>query len=398
MTDPTAEGPAWVAPGSMPPPTPPTTAMPAPTAGYPSVAPPPAASYPTAYPSAYQPAPIPPPTAALPTRPDFRPGIVPLRPLNLGDIFPGVIASIRGNPKATMGLTLLICLAFLVPFTALGAWVASTNTPLLSGAERAGAPEEIQGELSIGLGGLVGTQIPTIGLYLAQVFLIGLMSWVISQAVQGRKVSAEQTWRAVLPKVLPLFGTLVLTVILLMAGVLAAMIPFGMAAFGLIALADGSDNNGGVVALIVIGFIVLTVAFFVVVLWLMTRFALAPAAVVLEDVGVLGSITRSWRLTSGKQVWRIMGIRLLATMAVGTIASIVAFVIQSLLLLALPEDQFFIGMALITGISSLVSAVITIPFSAGVDALLYIDQRIRREGLDVQLMQAVQGVGIDPAR
>lgn len=128
MTDPTAEGPAWVAPGSMPPPTPPTTAMPAPTAGYPSVAPP-ASSYPTAYPSAYQPAPIPPPTAALPTRPDFRPGIVPLRPLNLGDIFPGVIASIRGNPKATMGLTLLICLAFLVPFTALGAWVASTNTP-----------------------------------------------------------------------------------------------------------------------------------------------------------------------------------------------------------------------------------------------------------------------------
>ena len=39
---------------------------------------------------------------------------MPLRPLNLGDIFPGVIASIRGNPKATMGLTLLICLAFLV--------------------------------------------------------------------------------------------------------------------------------------------------------------------------------------------------------------------------------------------------------------------------------------------
>ena len=211
-------------------------------------------------------------------------------------------------------------------------------------------------------------------------------------------MSAEQTWRAVLPKVLPLFGTLVLTVILLMAGVLAAMIPFGMAAFGLIALADGSDNNGGVVALIVIGAIVGIIAFMVTTFWLTTRFALAPAAVVLEGVGVLGSIARSWRLTSGKQVWRIMGIRLLATMAVGTIASIVAFVIQSLLLLALPEDQFFIGMALITGISSLVSAVITIPFSAGVDALLYIDQRIRREGLDVQLMQAVQGAGIDPAR
>ena len=33
---------------------------------------------------------------------------------------------------------------------------------------------------------------------------------------------------------------------------------------------------------------------------------------------------------------------------------------------------------------------LTVPFTAGVTALLYLDQRIRREGLDVSLLRAAQ--------
>ena len=35
----------------------------------------------------------------------LQPGVIPLRPLTLGDIFNGAIRYIRANPKATLGLT-----------------------------------------------------------------------------------------------------------------------------------------------------------------------------------------------------------------------------------------------------------------------------------------------------
>jgi hypothetical protein len=50
--------------------------------------------------------------------------------------------------------------------------------------------------------------------------------------------------------------------------------------------------------------------------------------------------------------------------------------------------------ALVAVLSSYLSQVlvgaITAPFTAGVVALLYVDQRIRKEGLDVQLIAASQ--------
>ena len=38
------------------------------------------------------------------------PGIIPLRPLSLSDIFNGAVAYIRTNPKATLGLTAIVVL------------------------------------------------------------------------------------------------------------------------------------------------------------------------------------------------------------------------------------------------------------------------------------------------
>ncbi|CAM5682238.1 hypothetical protein SHIRM173S_08012 [Streptomyces hirsutus] len=50
---------------------------------------------------------------------------------------------------------------------------------------------------------------------------------------------------------------------------------------------------------------------------------------------------------------------------------------------------------IITGIGAVVGAMITYPIQAGVTVLLYIDQRIRREALDLELGRAagVQGYG-----
>ena len=60
---------------------------------------------PPGYPG-YPPGYPPPGYAAAP--PALKPGVIPLRPLTLTDIFNGAFAYIRANPKATLGLTTVV--------------------------------------------------------------------------------------------------------------------------------------------------------------------------------------------------------------------------------------------------------------------------------------------------
>ena len=48
------------------------------------------------------------------------------------------------------------------------------------------------------------------------------------------------------------------------------------------------------------------------------------------------------------------------------------------------------GSLILVAIGGLLSSTITAPISAGISALLYIDQRMRREGLDLSLAQAAR--------
>ena len=49
-----------------------------------------------------------PPGYGPPAAPALKPGVIPLRPLSLSDIFNGAVAYIRANPKATLGLTTIV--------------------------------------------------------------------------------------------------------------------------------------------------------------------------------------------------------------------------------------------------------------------------------------------------
>lgn len=50
---------------------------------------------------------------------------------------------------------------------------------------------------------------------------------------------------------------------------------------------------------------------------------------------------------------------------------------------------------IVSGIGAVITATITYPLSAGVMALLYVDQRIRREALDLDLARAAGLPGYD---
>ena len=66
--------------------------------------------------------------------------------------------------------------------------------------------------------------------------------------------------------------------------------------------------------------------------------------------------------------------------------------------LPLPSDggTLLVAQTLVSGLTALLTGALTTPFSAGVDALLYVDGRMRREGLDIQLIQSALGAAAPP--
>lgn len=374
----------WTAPGSTGPgqdrpPAPPAQ----PTQPLPSGQPPYAGQGP--YPGQPPQQGFPPPQQGFPPRRlDFRPGIIPLRPLRMDDIFGGVFRAVRGNIGATVGLGALTSAIFLVPLTALGAWVSSLE-PSIS------IEDSVDSGGTAGLMGTFGSFIPSIGSWISTILLAGFLAYVIGQAVLGRKVTAAETWNGTKGRIWALIGATVLSVLVYTAVILVV---FAVPAFLLIAGGDGGIALGFLG--IFLGMFVAVVAF----MFLWTRLAFVTPSIVLEHRGVGAAFARSWRLSGGDLFWRLLGIRLLAALAIAIVSSLItmplALLASGLLFTGMTADQLYVWQAIITGVSGIVAGALTTPITAGIDALLFVDHRIRREGLDVHLIQTSQGMVAPP--
>ncbi|HTM85738.1 MAG TPA: hypothetical protein VL179_12715, partial [Mycobacterium sp.] len=105
-------GPGYPPPGYGPPPPgygPPPPGY-GPPPGYPTYPPPPGyPGYPPP-PPGYPPHPPPPgfgPPPGYP-QPELKPGVIPLRPLSLNDLYNGAVGYVRANPKVVLGLTAIV--------------------------------------------------------------------------------------------------------------------------------------------------------------------------------------------------------------------------------------------------------------------------------------------------
>ena len=294
-----------------------------------------------------------------------KPGVIPLRPLNLGDIFSGTFGTIRGNPGATIGLSALVALVVAVP--------AIVTTLALTGADLTTADSSGS---TVNLGSQLSTGISSIYTAIAGIFLAGMLTVIVAEAVLGRRISIGQTWTKVRGRLLPLLG-----MTLLLA--LAVIVVIGIY-IGLVVLLALSGND----VVMVLVAVALGILLFVGIVWAVIKVSLAAPAVVLERAGPVAAIRRSWNL-SGGQWWRIFGISLLAQLIVGMISNVVQ----------LPGAAVLAGTGDGAGNSNVVAVIVvqliavaisalTTPFTAGVTALLYLDQRIRKEALDVTLMAA----------
>ncbi|MCK2221173.1 glycerophosphoryl diester phosphodiesterase membrane domain-containing protein [Actinomadura sp. ATCC 31491] len=310
--------------------------------------------------------------------PALRPGIIPLRPLGLGDMLDGTIKLIRSNPKAVLGLSAVAALLASVPVAVGQAFVLDEMGTALTD------PERVQsGELTT-MGGLAaqygGALISYAVQFVVVTLLTGVLTRILGRAVFGGNLSAGEAWQLVKARVPALFGVVGLMV-LVMGVPLAAFVVIG------VALAASGAGVGTMLGVIVL-FLVLYVAYY---LFFRTRFAFASPAVVLEGRGPIDAMRRSWHLVTG-DFWRVLGILLLTSLLVGVVAGIlsVPFTIAGTLfgMLGAGSVANAVVSAVLIAVGATLGAMFTYPFEAGVAGLLYADRRMRSEAFDLVLQTA----------
>jgi hypothetical protein len=121
---------------------------------------------------------------------------------------------------------------------------------------------------------------------------------------------------------------------------------------------------------------------------------LSTPAYVLEG-GTVGDALRRSRVLVKGAWWRTFGILLLAWVVVGFLTLV--FFLTSVFVLATSPDTFgeVGGNLTVTGhvvsaLGSLLATTIATPVLSGATVLLYVDRRIRREGLDVILAETAR--------
>jgi glycerophosphoryl diester phosphodiesterase family protein len=305
--------------------------------------------------------------ALPPMPPAIKPGVIPLRPLTLTDILNGAFSYIRTNPKATLGLTtVVVVIAQLIGLVLqIGPLAAMGELEVLRGDEASTAAALTSS--ASGLASAVTT-------LLSGIVLSGMLTVIIGRAVFGASITIGDAWQRVRGRFLPLIGYSLLWL-------LAVAIPVIVVVVVIAAVASASGVAAFIVA-IPLGFGVLALLVY---LWTVLSFA-APL-IVLERLGVFRAIKRSIKLVK-RDFWRVLGIRLLATLVAGVVAAAVSipFSFGGQLLLLSAESTTTIVIALVlVAIGGAVGQIITAPFSAGAVVLLYTDRRMRAEAFDLVL-------------
>lgn len=335
-------------------------------------------------PSAYA---APTPGAAPGWTPPPKPGLIPLRPMTFGTILGASFQVLRRNPGPVLGPAIAASLVYVLLTSLI---VAGMLAWLFGRLETAASSDYT----SILFGGYALTGLtliaPLLLMSIATAVLQGVVVSEVARGTLGEKLRLKGLWRAVRPRAGALIGwaLLVALVVTLALAIFVALL-VGLASLG-------SVGIGFAVFLGIIGALAATAGSF----FFMTKLAFVPSAIVLERLPIRRAVARSWSLTKGN-FWRVLGIQLLVSVMLNVASQLSAIPAQvlaplvagliapnggdttaTIVLVAVIGIVTVVLLAIVTGIGLVVQAATA--------ALLYLDLRMRKEGLDLELTRFVE--------
>ncbi|MCU7823556.1 hypothetical protein [Kitasatospora sp. DSM 101779] len=329
-----------------------------------------------------------------------KPGVVPLRPLGVGEIISGVFTTVQRYPAQLLVPVLWTALGAVAAFGAFavvaaaaldGPWQAVRNEELPSTADAVAVTVTVAGAVLLLM--VVLTALYAVSSATATV--------VLRYAVIGRRIATRAVWAEARPMLWRVVATQVLTG-LLAGGILVVSFLLPLLA----GLLFGSETG-----------LVLGVLFFVpgwaAAVYVQVRLVLEVPVLVLENARPVAALRRAWRLNEGNW-WRSLGIPYIVGLVGSFAAQIVAvpcMVVGMFVLFAstgnaaaadpyaqsaAPGVGALVTFAFCTVTGVVLATALTVPLTPLTNGLLYIDRRIRRESLDVTLAEAA-GLSGGPA-
>jgi hypothetical protein len=327
-------------------------------------------------------------TPPLGWTPPPKPGLIPLRPLTLGTILAASFQVLRRNPRPTFGFSLLVTgIIYIATFGVVGvvAFFAFSRLEFSTSSEDAEALTAGSFAL-IALSSLVPIALALVGSAIVQ----GVMALEVARGTLGEKLRLPGLWRAARGRVGALVGwSALLAAAVLVAIVVVVLIIGGIAALG---------GPVGIAVSVLLG-LLFAAAALAAALWLGTKLALIPSVLMLERLPLRAAIARSWSLTTG-YFWRTLGILLLVSVIIQTVSGIIATPLQFVVSFGTAfldpngsNGGLLVGVVvvyLLTIVFAIVFGAIGAVVQGATPALLYIDLRMRKEGLDLELSRFVE--------
>lgn len=315
--------------------------------------------------------------------PPAREPFMPLRPLTLGQVLAGAFRGLRHNPGVTLAPALVLSIAAALLSAGFGLVVVA---PLVTATGSSALGGGSYGWVSGFAAGAFGWLMQRALLQGAGTLQQGVASVDVAHAVVGRRLTPGGLRRRTRGVRGPLVAwTAIVVVATLLGGALA------IGVMGLLAL-------GGPAVAVLGGFLVYPGAA-VAAAWLGTRAAFIPSVLVVERLRFGPGVRRGWRLTRGC-FWRTFGTRLLAWAMIWLATSLVGIPVTMLVgwLTGIVAGNGAAGDGMLLGrIGELLAAVVTAVVAAlglvvttSADAVLYLDTRMRREGLDLELARFLE--------
>jgi len=305
-----------------------------------------------------------------PPPPAPQPGVIPLRPLQVGEILGAAIEYVRRNPAAVIGVSAMV-----------GVIAALSQLAVLAfGSERLRTAQLDPATVTLDqvmplvwtIAGMALAQGIIIGIL--QVMGSGMLAHIVGRSTIGKHTSFAQSWQLVRPQLVRLVLATVL-VGLFVGG--AAVLPI-LPGLALITTVGGPIS----VVVLIIGIVIATAT----AVWVSFTLVLSTTAIALENCGAWQGLKRSASLVRGA-FWRTLAVVLLGTIVGQAVGAIVA---APLTFIGSGGGELSTGSLFAMALGTMVTMVVALPFISGVTALVYIDRRMRTDNLAELLLAASQ--------
>ena len=324
-----------------------------------------------------------------------KPGIIPLRPLTLTDLFSGSFSARRKIPSVLFGFTIIVMTVVALLSLAGTMLPLFSFTSLMSNEWNRQASSKAlldSAYLSV-VSTIVGYIALLAGSFLAGTVLDGVLSVAVSQLVIGKKITFKQSWALVKPRLWSMLGASFLSMLAVGSPLLVLVILFFMSLYSW----PGSDAFFSLFGLLLALALPVVLVSYVISI----RFLYAPICAVLEEKGPIEAVKRSWALTSGS-FWVTLGRVILINVVVGFIAGLIVQIIGIIAVIFVftilgdpssdPSNVWSTIMlyGVISALQMLAYSLV-VPILAAYQTLMYVDEKIRKENFAPLLAHASQG-------